>query len=47
MRSEASLESYGTNVDLLLRPDSAIFVVHTSSGFLITYSLATDAESRV
>jgi len=47
VRSEASLSSYGTNVDLLLRPDSAIFVVHTSLGFLITYSLATDADSRV
>ncbi len=47
VRSDASLESYGTNVNLLLRPDSAIFVVHTSSGYLITYSLATDAESRV
>ncbi|KAK3995424.1 RIC1-domain-containing protein [Cladorrhinum sp. PSN332] len=47
VRSEASLESYGTNINLLLRPDSAIFVVHTSLGYLITYSLATDAESRV
>ncbi|KUI66658.1 RAB6A-GEF complex partner protein 1 [Cytospora mali] len=47
VRSEASLGSYGTNLDLLLRPDSAIFVVRTSLGYLITYSLATDAESRV
>jgi RAB6A-GEF complex partner protein 1 len=47
VRSTSSLRSYGTNVDILLRPDSAIFVVHTSLGFLITYSLATDAESRV
>lgn len=47
VRSDPSLKSYGTNVDLLLRPDSAIFVVRTSSGFLITYSLATDSESRV
>ncbi|KAK3941865.1 RAB6A-GEF complex partner protein 1 [Diplogelasinospora grovesii] len=47
MRSEASLKSYGTNIDLLLRPDSAILVVHTSLGYLITYTLATDAESRV
>lgn len=47
VRSEASLRSYGSNVNLLLRPDSAIFVVHTSLGFLITYSLASDAESRV
>lgn len=47
MRSESSLKSYGNNVDLLLRPDSAIFVVRTSLGYLITYSLATDPESRV
>ncbi|EJT81330.1 hypothetical protein GGTG_01313 [Gaeumannomyces tritici R3-111a-1] len=47
VRSQASIKSYGTNVDLLLRPDSAIFVVHTSSGYLITYSLATDIDSRV
>ncbi|ROV97651.1 hypothetical protein VSDG_04588 [Cytospora chrysosperma] len=47
VRSEVSLSSYGTNLDLLLRPDSAIFVVRTSLGYLITYSLATDAESRV
>ncbi|KAK7745391.1 WD40 repeat protein [Cytospora paraplurivora] len=47
VRSQASLASYGTNLDLLLRPDSAIFVVRTSLGYLITYSLATDAESRV
>ncbi|KAK0737676.1 RIC1-domain-containing protein [Apiosordaria backusii] len=47
VRSESSLESYGTNINLLLRPDSAIFVVHTSLGYLITYSLATDADSRV
>ncbi|KAH9908668.1 RIC1-domain-containing protein [Xylariomycetidae sp. FL2044] len=47
VRSEASIKSYGTNVALLLRPDSIIFVVQTSLGYLITYSLATDAESRV
>ncbi|KAI1325261.1 RIC1-domain-containing protein [Xylariaceae sp. FL0255] len=47
VRSEASIKSYGSNVALLLRPDSAIFVVQTSSGYLITYSLAIDAESRV
>ncbi|KAI1503219.1 RIC1-domain-containing protein [Biscogniauxia marginata] len=47
VRSEASIQSYGTNVALLLRPDSVIFVVQTSLGYLITYSLATDAESRV
>jgi RAB6A-GEF complex partner protein 1 len=47
VRSETSLQSYGANIDLLLRPDSAIFVVHTSLGHLITYSLATDAQSQV
>ncbi|KAK3487296.1 RIC1-domain-containing protein [Neurospora crassa] len=47
VRSEASLKSYGTNTSLMLRPDAAIFVVRTSLGYLITYSLATDADSRV
>ncbi|KFA47711.1 hypothetical protein S40293_08098 [Stachybotrys chartarum IBT 40293] len=47
VRSETSLRSYGDNVDLLLRPDSAILVVRTSRGYLITYSIATDAESNV
>ncbi|KOS21119.1 Protein RIC1 -like protein [Escovopsis weberi] len=47
VRSDSSLEAYGTNVNLLLRPDSAILVVHTSKGYLITYSIATDGESRV
>lgn len=47
VRSESSIESYGTNVDLLLRSDSAILVVRTTKGYLITYSVATDGESRV
>jgi len=47
VRSEQSLQAYGRNTDLLLRPDTAIFVVHTSGGYLITYSMATDAESKV
>ncbi|KAG7292284.1 hypothetical protein NEMBOFW57_002319 [Staphylotrichum longicolle] len=47
VRSETSLETYGTNTNLLLRPDSAILVVHTSLGYLITYSIATDPEARV
>lgn len=34
-------------MDLLLRSDSAILVVRTSKGYLITYSIATDGESRV
>ena len=47
VRSESSIKTYGANIGLLLRPDAAIFVVHTSLGYLITYSIATDAESRV
>ncbi|KAG6016807.1 hypothetical protein E4U43_003051 [Claviceps pusilla] len=47
VRSETSIRSYGTNVDLLLRADSAILVVQTSEGYLITYSIATDGESCV
>lgn len=47
IRSENSLQRYGPNISLLLRPDAAIIVVHTSFGYLITYSLATDPEARV
>ncbi|KAJ4367434.1 WD40 repeat protein [Neocucurbitaria cava] len=47
LRSEQSLKTYGPNTDVLLRPDFQIFVVQTTLGFLITYSLATDHASRV
>ncbi|OHE90979.1 hypothetical protein CORC01_13723 [Colletotrichum orchidophilum] len=47
VRSESSLSTYGENVDLLMRPDSAIFVVRTTLGYLITYSLAMDSEAQV
>lgn len=47
VRSSKSLAAYGENVALLLRPDSAIFVVQTTQGYLITYSLATDPDGRV
>jgi RAB6A-GEF complex partner protein 1 len=47
LRSESSLKAYGPNVAVLLRPDSAIFVVQTAKGFLITYSLASDPSARV
>ncbi|CAI6246346.1 unnamed protein product [Periconia digitata] len=47
LRSDHSLRTYGSNVNILLRPDSQIFVVQTVFGFLITYSLATDPTSRV
>lgn len=47
VRSESSLQLYGKNVDVLLRPDSAILVVQTDLGYLITYSIATDPDSFV
>lgn len=47
VRSQKSLITYGLNVSLLVRPDSAIFVVQTTHGYLITYTLATDPDARV
>ena len=47
VRSAQSLTNYGSNVSLLLRPDSGIIVVQTARGYLITYSLATDPSARV
>jgi RAB6A-GEF complex partner protein 1 len=47
IRSASSMKSYGDNVDILFRPDSAIIVVQTALGYLITYSLATDPSSRL
>ncbi|TVY56015.1 RAB6A-GEF complex partner protein 1 [Lachnellula cervina] len=47
VRSRKSLNTYGSNVSLLVRPDSAIFVVQTTHGYLITYTLATDPDARV
>ncbi|KAF3481507.1 uncharacterized protein GIQ15_04266 [Arthroderma uncinatum] len=46
-RSRLSIKNYGPNVALLLRPDSGIIVVQTLDGYLITYSIATDAHSHV
>jgi RAB6A-GEF complex partner protein 1 len=47
VRSASSLSTYGPNVSLIIRPDSAIFVVQTTNGYLITYSLASDPDTRV
>ena len=41
------MHNYGPNVGLLLRPDSAIVVVQTANGYLITYSIATAPNSQV
>lgn len=46
-RSAESLQTYGANQDILIRPDSALFVVHTTRGFLVTYTVAVAHTSRV
>lgn len=46
-RSSSSLDKYGVNQTLLLRPDGAIAVVQTSNGYLLTYSIAVDPHARV
>ncbi|GIZ40267.1 hypothetical protein CKM354_000361400 [Cercospora kikuchii] len=46
-RSAQSIKSYGASTALLLRPDALVVVVQTALGHLITYSLATDATTRV
>lgn len=46
-RSPSSIELYGPNEDILIRPDAQIFVVQTTQGYLMTYSLATDHAQKV
>ncbi|RDW76354.1 RIC1 family protein [Aspergillus mulundensis] len=46
-RSSTSLETYGSNIALMMRPDATILVVQTQEGYLLTYTIATDANSRV
>ncbi|KAF2234922.1 RIC1-domain-containing protein [Viridothelium virens] len=47
IRSPPSLQTYGSNTSVSLRPDSLIVVVQTELGFLITYSVATDPSAIV
>jgi hypothetical protein len=46
IRSAKSMGSYGPNIDLLLRPEGDLLVLHTSLGYLITYSLSIHPEHR-
>jgi hypothetical protein len=47
VRSPQSLQSYGPNQHVLLRPDSAIVIIQTTLGYLITYSLVTDPTAQI
>lgn len=44
-RSFRSIHTYGRNIGLLLRPDGTTLVVHTSRGFLITYTIIRDFDA--
>lgn len=47
IRSVSSRSTYGSNVDVLLRPDSSIVAVQTSHSYLVTYKLSVDSTARV
>jgi RAB6A-GEF complex partner protein 1 len=47
LRSDSSIKSYGDNVDVMLRPDSAVVVIQTVLGYLITYTIASDPSARL
>ncbi|KAK9368846.1 RIC1-domain-containing protein [Lipomyces kononenkoae] len=47
VRSESSLQTYGDNVHLLIRPDNVLFVVQTSLGYFLTYALSANYSERV
>ena len=46
IRSKASIEKYGENVNVLLRPDSKLLVVTTSKDCILTYSVVFNFSSR-
>lgn len=46
LRSKASIERYGENVSVLLRPDSQLLVVTTSKDCILTYSVAFNYSAR-
>jgi len=41
------MKIYGPNVALLMRPDSTILAVQTLNGYLLTYTITSDPNSRV
>ncbi|KAJ5587780.1 uncharacterized protein N7459_003545 [Penicillium hispanicum] len=47
VRSPYSLKTYGSNVALLMHPDSTILVVQTLHGYLLTYAVASDPSTPV
>lgn len=41
------MKTYGPNVALLMRPDSTILAVQTLNGYLLTYTMTSDPNTRV
>lgn len=46
-RSAKSLDTYGTNLALVFRPDASTVVIRTTESYLITYSVETEGSARV
>lgn len=47
VRSISSLDKYGTNQSIHLRPDCGVATVQTSHGYLLIYSIEVDQSARV
>ncbi|GAB7363893.1 hypothetical protein MBLNU230_g4456t1 [Neophaeotheca triangularis] len=47
VRSQQSLEAYGPNRALLLRPDGVTVVIQTSQGYLINYAISVEPNALV
>ncbi|KEF56034.1 uncharacterized protein A1O9_07615 [Exophiala aquamarina CBS 119918] len=46
-RSLKSLETYGANLALALKPDASTIVIRTGESYLITYAVESDQSARV
>lgn len=46
-RSRKSLETYGSNLALALKPDASTIVIRTRESYLITYAIESDQNARV
>ncbi|KHJ30917.1 putative duf1339 domain protein [Erysiphe necator] len=46
VRSKESINTYGSNFSLLMRPDSTILAILTTAGYLITYSIVSKPNGR-
>ncbi len=46
-RSEESLKSYGSNVDVFAKPDALIFIVQTDKDYLVMFNFLMDTNVRV